>query len=60
MDDLIFTNASILTEKGIIEGSLEIKDGKIIAVGQVSGQDAKRTVDIGGKLIAPGLVDLHV
>lgn len=60
MDDLIFTNASILTEKGIIEGSLEIKDGKIIAVGQVSGRDAKRTVDIGGKLIAPGLVDLHV
>jgi len=60
MDDLIFTNASILTEKGIIEGSLAVKDGKITAVGQVSGLDAKRTVDVGGKLIAPGLVDLHV
>jgi len=60
MDDLIFTNASILTEKGIIEGSLAVKDGKITAVGQVSGSKAKRTVDVGGKLIAPGLVDLHV
>jgi len=60
MDDLIITNASILTEKGTIEGSLAVKDGKVTAVGQVSGRDAKRTVDIGGKLIAPGLVDLHV
>ena len=60
MDDLIFTNASILTENGIIKGSLEVKDGKITAIGQVSGQGAKRTVDVGGKLIAPGLVDLHV
>ena len=60
MDDLIFTNASILTEKGITEGGLAVQDGKITAVGQVSGRDAKRTVDVGGKLIAPGLVDLHV
>ena len=60
MDDLLFTDAKILTEKGIIEGSLAVKDGKIAAIGQVSGRDAKRTVDIGGKLIAPGLVDLHV
>ena len=60
MDDLIFSNASILTEKGIIEGSLAVKDGKITAVGAKSGRSAKRTVDIGGKLIAPGLVDLHV
>ncbi|MBT3283766.1 dihydroorotase family protein [Candidatus Bathyarchaeota archaeon] len=60
MDDLIFTNASILTENGIIKGSLAVKDGKITAVGQVSGQGAKRTVNVGGKLIAPGLVDLHV
>lgn len=60
MDDLIFTNARILTEKGIIEGSLAVKDGKITAVGAKSNRDAKRTVDVEGKLIAPGLVDLHV
>lgn len=60
MDNLIFTNASILTEKAIIEGSLEVKEGKITAVGQVSGRDAKRNIDLSGKLIAPGLVDLHV
>ncbi len=60
MDDLIFTNSRILTDKGIIEGGLAVKDGKITAEGQVSGWDAKRTVDVGGKLIAPGLVDLHV
>ena len=60
MDDLVFTNARILTEKGIIEGSLTLKDGKITAVGAKSNRNAKRTVDVGGKLIAPGLVDLHV
>jgi dihydroorotase (multifunctional complex type) len=60
MDDLIFTNASILTEKGIIKGSLAVKDGKITSVGAKSGRSAKRTVDVGGKLITPGLVDLHV
>jgi dihydroorotase (multifunctional complex type) len=60
MDDLIFTNARILTENGIIEGNLAVKDRKIAAFGTESGWDAKRIVDIGGKLIAPGLVDLHV
>ena len=60
MDDLLFTDARILTEKGVIEGYLAVKDGKIIAIGAESGRDAKRIVDIGGKLIAPGLVDLHV
>jgi dihydroorotase len=60
MDDLLFTDARILTEKGIIEGSLEVKDEKIAVIGHVSGREAKRSVDIGGKLIAPGLVDLHV
>ncbi|MES0324442.1 MAG: dihydroorotase family protein [Candidatus Bathyarchaeia archaeon] len=60
MDDLLFTDARILTEKGVIEGCLSVKDGKIIAIGTESGRDAKRIVDIGGKLIAPGLVDLHV
>jgi len=60
MDDLLFTDARILTEKGVIEGCLSVKDGKIIAIGTESGRDAKRIVDIGGKLIASGLVDLHV
>jgi len=60
MDDLLFTDARILTEKGVIEGYLAVKDGKIIAIGAESDRDAKRIVDIGGKLIAPSLVDLHV
>jgi dihydroorotase (multifunctional complex type) len=60
MDDLLFTDAKILTEKGVMEGYLAVKDGKIAAIGTESGRDAKRIVDIGGKLIAPGLVDLHV
>lgn len=60
MIDLLFTDAKILTEKGIIEGCLAVKDGKIATIGQVLGRDAKRIVDIGEKVIAPGLVDLHV
>jgi N-acyl-D-aspartate/D-glutamate deacylase len=39
-------------------GDIGIKDGKIAAIGQVSG-DAKNTIDATGKAVTPGFVDIH-
>ena len=61
MANICFTNARILTEKGLVEGGLTVKDGIISKIGvETKLEKAEKTVDLGGKVIAPGLVDLHV
>jgi len=35
-----------------------IKDGKIAAIGRIN-DDAKRTIDARGKIVAPGFIDVH-
>ncbi|HLI67818.1 MAG TPA: amidohydrolase family protein, partial [Caulobacteraceae bacterium] len=40
------------------EADVAIKDGRIAAVGQVSGAGAEE-IDARGKLVAPGFVDIH-
>lgn len=41
-------------------GSIRSTDGHIVAVGDVTPQQGDRIYDAGGKLVAPGLVDLGV
>jgi dihydroorotase len=42
------------------EGSVAIQDGKIRAVGEsLSGSEAKKVFDMRGKIIGPGLIDMH-
>ena len=36
-----------------------IRDGRIVAVGDLSGRAAGRVVDVSGLVVAPGFVDLH-
>lgn len=43
-----------------VAGGLRCEAGRIVAVGDVTPQDGDDTFDAGGKLIAPGLVDLGV
>ena len=40
------------------KGDLGIKDGKIVAIGEVSG-DADREIDATGKIVSPGFIDNH-
>jgi len=35
-----------------------VKDGRIAAVGEI-GEGAKQTIDAGGRVVAPGFVDVH-
>jgi N-acyl-D-aspartate/D-glutamate deacylase len=60
MYDLIIRNARIADGLGsaLIEGDLAVKDGRVAAVGAVSGEAAE-TVDADGLLLAPGVIDLH-
>jgi N-acyl-D-aspartate/D-glutamate deacylase len=39
-------------------GDVGIRDGRIVAIGTVD-EAAHRTIDAGGKLVAPGFVDIH-
>jgi N-acyl-D-amino-acid deacylase len=58
--DLLITNARIVDGSGQPSraGSVGVRGGTIVAVGDVSGT-ATRTIDAGGKVVAPGFIDLH-
>jgi Tol biopolymer transport system component len=62
---LAFTGGRIITMKGneVIErGTLLVQDNKIIAVGpadQVAIPKAAKVIDVRGKTLMPGLVDMH-
>lgn len=58
--DLKITNGTIIdgTGKPGFKGDVGIRDGKIAALGAAPG-DARKTIDAGGKAVAPGFVDIH-
>jgi alpha-D-ribose 1-methylphosphonate 5-triphosphate diphosphatase len=54
------TNARIVTPEQVIEnGYLVIHDGRIVEVGTGSQPTTDHTDDADGRLILPGLIDLH-
>jgi N-acyl-D-aspartate/D-glutamate deacylase len=64
MLDFAITNARIIDGLGAParDGSLGVKDGRIAALGDRHGADlgaARETVDAGGRVLAPGIVDIH-
>jgi N-acyl-D-amino-acid deacylase len=58
--DLLITNARIADGTGaaLVNGSVAVKDGRVAAIGQVSGT-AMTQVDARGKVVAPGFIDVH-
>jgi N-acyl-D-aspartate/D-glutamate deacylase len=58
--DVLITNAQIVDGTGSAprQGSIAVSEGKIAAVGDVSGT-AARTIDARGHVVAPGFIDLH-
>ncbi|WP_337269909.1 dihydropyrimidinase [Oryzifoliimicrobium ureilyticus] len=57
--DIIIENGTIVTASDVFKGSIAIKDGKIVQIGeQLSG--AERVIDAVGKYVLPGGIDSHV
>jgi N-acyl-D-amino-acid deacylase len=59
--DLLIRNARILDGAGNswFHADLAIKDGKIAAIGKLSGATAARTIDAANRILAPGFIDVH-
>jgi len=59
--DLVIKGGKVVSEHGIRELSIAVKDGKITAVGdQASMPSAARTIDAGGQHVFPGIIDPHI
>lgn len=58
--EVLITNARIADGTGapLIEGSVAIKDQRIIAVGEVNGT-ATTVIDAKQQVVAPGFIDVH-
>jgi N-acyl-D-amino-acid deacylase len=41
------------------KGDLGIRDGRIVALGDLKGRAAKRTLDAAGRIVSPGFIDMH-
>lgn len=59
MYDMKIVNGDIVNESGISRGDILVRDGKIAAVGDHREAEAKETIDAGGKMLFPGMLDSH-
>lgn len=58
--DLLIKNARIFDGTGNpwFPGDIAVRDGRIVAVGRLSGE-ATRVIDAAGKYVSPGFIDIH-
>ena len=57
--DTVFVNAKIVNvfTGNIVIGNIAVKNGTIVGIGDYDG---KKTLDMSGKIVAPGFIDAHV
>lgn len=59
--DLVLTGGTVVTETGRVTADLAISDGLVVAIGDAAMMpDAQETVDVTGKFLLPGAIDMHV
>ncbi len=58
--DLVITNGHIIDGTGSpwYSGDVGIRDGRVAAIGNLAAVPRKRTIDAGGKVVAPGFIDM--
>jgi N-acyl-D-aspartate/D-glutamate deacylase len=59
--DLVVTGGSVVDGTGTPRrvADVGIRQGRVVAVGQLAGASADRRIDATGKIVAPGVIDLH-
>jgi N-acyl-D-amino-acid deacylase len=59
--DLVLRGGRIVDGTGnpAFVGDLGLKDGYVVAAGQLSDRPAARTIDVTGLIVAPGFIDIH-
>jgi allantoinase len=58
--DLIIKDGLMILPNGLTHGSIIIDNGKIIGLAKSSKLTANQTVNAGGKIVLPGMIDMHV
>lgn len=61
MHDLVIKNGTVVDGSGA-EGhvaDVAVTDGIVTAIGDINGEQAKRTIDAEGHIVSPGFVDVH-
>jgi N-acyl-D-amino-acid deacylase len=58
--DIVITNGHIIDGTGSpwYSGDLGVRDGRVAAIGNLAAASRKRTIDAGGKVVAPGFIDM--
>jgi len=59
--DLVITNGSIIDGTGNpwFKGDIAIKDEKIVLIGSIEANQAKKTIDAQNLTVCPGFIDIH-
>lgn len=60
MSDLIIKGNNILTPDGLQQAVVLVKDGRINSIQANLPGDALKIIDIGDKILMPGIIDAHV
>jgi len=59
--DLLLINGTVVDGTGNtkFDGDIGIRDGHIVAIGDLANDSASQVLDIGGQVVAPGFIDTH-
>jgi N-acyl-D-aspartate/D-glutamate deacylase len=59
--DVLITGGEVLDGTGApaARADVGIRGDRVVAVGELAGQPATRTIDASGRIVAPGFIDLH-
>ncbi|HUU28338.1 MAG TPA: amidohydrolase family protein [archaeon] len=59
---LVLTGCRLVTRDRVYEGSVEIKDGRIVRVGRFSHDEAPgaQVIELHSAYLLPGLIDMHI
>ncbi len=58
--DLLITGGTLVNHDGIGAGDVGVRDGKIVAIGDLGRADADERVDATGLHVLPGVIDTQV